>query len=133
MIYCIPNLILTNSRFAKIIKERISDLPQILAYMIDSSTTMSKEVLVSIILCFEALLNADLLSEKDLALMIPILMVTLRIKDSGDEIRFITLRLFAKLSNTFSETILLMLTSGNTIEVLMDSWSRCTDMGNFEI
>lgn len=70
-------------------------------------------------------MDAEVLTQADLALMIPILMVTLRDKNPGQEIRSNTLQLFAKLSDTHSEVILVMLTSGNTIEVLMDSWSRC--------
>ena len=70
-------------------------------------------------------MDAEVLTQADLALMIPILMVTLRDKNPGQEIRSNTLQLFAKLSVTHSEVILVMLTSGNTIEVLMDSWSRC--------
>ena len=128
MLCCITNLIGDNAGNAKIIIEKVPNLLQILYDMILGSSRMSKRVLLTIMWCFEALLDADVIKIGDLNYLIPILMFTLRLEDDGDEVRSNTLRLFAKLSDTHSEEVLAMLSSGNTVETLMDSWSSCIGM-----
>ena len=100
VLYCITNIIGDNAGLAKLIKEKVPNLLQIMSEMIESSPRMNKCVLVTIMRCFESLVEANALTFNDMQYVVLILMITLRLPDPGHEVRSSTLHIFASLTNT---------------------------------
>lgn len=126
---CLTNILLENECLASAIFEKIPNLVGLILEIIESQPRLPRQVLRTIIECFESV--AKLSSPDQMLNISSVLMVAIRHETyPGDTIRITTMRLFKELSNTQNEQFLSLITVGNTIEVLMDAWTKSESSGS---
>lgn len=119
----ITNIVVDKDSLATTVLQKMPNLLATISDIIDHCQRLPNVVLLTIMECFEVVAKHSSIDQ--LHYIASVLMVCIRVDTHpSDPIRLITMRLFKVLSDTQSEQLLALLTAGNTIEVLMDAWTK---------